>query len=160
MDCLRSHLFPEIIARRASQKSFRLWSAGCSSGEEPYTLAIMLEENFPNLSSWRIEILATDVSADILAKAQAGRYSDYSVRNIPEALLHKYFTFSDGQYEVQSTLRRKVKFSKLNLFDQSQMRSVQNVDLVLCRNVLIYFDEQARRQIVSGFYEAFVNTVP
>ncbi len=154
IDCLRSHLLPEIISRRERQKSLRLWSAGCSSGEEPYTLAMLLEEDFPNLSSWRIEILATDISRDILAKAKAGRYSNYSVRNISEELLKKYFIFADGQYEVQATLRKRVKFSTVNLFDQNHMRSIRDVDLVLCRNVLIYFDEQARRQIVSGFYDA------
>lgn len=152
IDCLRLHLIPEIITRRKHQQTLRIWSAGCSSGEEPYTLAIMFAEYFPELVNWDIEIIGTDLNEEVLAKARKGRYDDYAIRNITPRLLKKYFWLSDGHYEVQTSLQKRVKFLGLNLFDPSQIRVMQDIDLVLCRNVLIYFDEQGRQQIVSGFY--------
>lgn len=154
IDCLRLHLIPEIASSHQRQKRIRIWSAGCSTGEEPYTVAILLQEYFPELAGWQIEIIATDVNEAVLAKAKSGRYDDYAVRNISPSLLKKYFRLSDGQYEVEACIRKRVTFLKLNLFDLGQIKNMHDMDLVLCRNVLIYFDECGRKQIIGGFYEA------
>ena len=154
IDCLRLHLLPEIIERRSKERHLRIWSAGCSSGEEAYTLAMLLAEEFGLLSSWQIEIFATDISEQILMKAREGIYGDYAVRNIPPAWLKKYFTTADGQYTITALLRQHVKFATLNLFDDQQMHSMRHMDVVLCRNVLIYFDQLGRKKIVSGFHDA------
>ena len=153
--CLRTYILPALIAQQESRKTLRIWSAGCSSGEEPYTLSMILCEDFPHLSAWDVQIFATDINGQVLEKARTGHYGEYAVRNIPGQLLKKYFTVTDGHYEIQKRARQWVTFSALNLVDVDQMRSMRDVDLIVCRNVLIYFDEQSRQQIVSQFYEAF-----
>ncbi len=154
IDCLRLYVIPELLKFGQYRQSLRIWSAGCSTGEEAYTLAIMLEEYVPDCRDWQIDIIGTDINEEVLRKARIGQYDDYAIRNIPAPLLKKYFTVSDGHYEVRNTIKQRVTFSKLNLFDSRQMRTMQDVDLLLCRNVLIYFDAPGRRQIISGFHHA------
>ena len=154
IDCLRVHVLPELLTSCQYRQSLRIWSAGCSTGEEAYTLAILLEEHIPDCRDWRIDIIGTDINEEVLRKARIGLYDDYAIRNIPAPLLKKYFTISDGHYEVCNIIKQRVTFSKVNLFDTSQMRTIRDVDLLLCRNVLIYFDEPGRKQIISGFHHA------
>ena len=158
IDCLRSSLLPQAIQHREGERRLRIWSAGCSSGEEPYTLAMILSEAFPQLDAWNIDIVATDISEQVLQKAKQGIYGQYAIRNVPPQWLKKYFKATDGQYKITHQLRQRVSFSSLNLFDDRQMRAMRDFDIVLCRNVLIYFDEPGRKKIVSGFYDALRET--
>lgn len=154
IDCFRQFILPQAIKERERIRKLRIWSAGCSSGEEPFTLAMVVAEEFPSLANWDIEILATDLSEKILESARGGVYGPYSVRNVPPAYLRKYFTAGEGQYTVGPALRKLVKYSHLNLFDSLRMRSFRDIDVIFCRNVLIYFDQEARRKIVTSFYDA------
>jgi len=154
MDCFRQVILPQVIKARQNARAIRIWSAGCSSGEEPFTLAMILAEEFSSVMNWDVQILATDLSDHVLQAAGKGVYGPYAVRNIPPAYLQKYFTATEGQYLVGPTLRKYVKFSRLNLFDALQMRSMKNIDVILCRNVLIYFDQEVRKKIVSNFFDA------
>lgn len=154
LDCFRQVILPQIIKERERVRKIRIWSAGCSSGEEPFTLAMLITEEFPSLANWDVQIFATDLSEQVLAAARRGVYGPYSIRNVPPNLLPKYFIQSEGQYTLGPSLRKLVKFSSLNLFDALQMRSFRDIDIIFCRNVLIYFDQEARRKIVTSFYDA------
>ncbi|RMH05901.1 MAG: protein-glutamate O-methyltransferase CheR [Nitrospirae bacterium] len=154
LDCFRHMILPQIIKEREKTKSLRIWSAGCSSGEEPYTLAMIIMEEFPALTGWDVRILGTDISEHMLQAAERGVYGPYAVRHIPPRYLRKYFTGSEGQYTIDPMLRRLVKFSVLNLFDSMRMRTIREIDIIFCRNVLIYFDQEARKRIVTDFYHA------
>jgi len=154
VDCFRQSILPQAIHAREKVRKLRIWSAGCSSGEEPFTLAMVMTEEFPALAGWHVEILATDLSEQVLASARRGVYGPYSVRYVPSAYLKKYFTTKDGQYTVGPDLRKMVTFSSLNLYDAFRMRAFRDIDVIFCRNVLIYFDQEARRKIVTSFYDA------
>ncbi|MDT7041882.1 protein-glutamate O-methyltransferase CheR [Candidatus Nitronereus thalassa] len=154
LDCFQQVIVPQVTTARDKVRKLRIWSAGCSSGEEPYTLAMIIMEEFPALANWDVQIVATDLSEKILEAARLGVYGPYSVRNITPPLLQKYFTFSDGVYTVGPALRKFVTFSSLNLFDSLRMRSFRDIDVIFCRNVLIYFDQEARRKIITNFYDS------
>lgn len=154
IDCLKGSIFPKLLKAREAGKCLRIWSAGCSSGEEAYTMSLILQEQFPSLSDWKVEIIGTDISEQVLAMARRGTYGPYAVRNVPPEWLKKHFTMADGQYSIKTGLRRWVRFSNLNLFNDTHMQTIKDVDLVLCRNVLIYFDETGRKKIINGFYNA------
>ena len=154
IDCFRQVILPQAIHAKEKTRSLKIWSAGCSSGEEPFTLAMVIAEEFSTLGNWDVQILATDLSEQVLQTASRGMYGPYSVRNIPPTYLQKYFTANNGQYSIQPNLKRYVKFSRLNLFDALQMRAMKDIDVIFCRNVLIYFDQNVRKQIVSHYYDA------
>jgi len=158
IDCFRQMILPHVIKGREKIRKLRIWSAGCSSGEEPFTLAMVMAEEFPSLAGWDIEILGTDLSERVLELARRGVYGPYSVRNVPPAYLRKYFSSSEGLYTVRSVLRNMVKFSSVNLFDSLRLRSFRDCDAIFCRNVLIYFDQEAKRKIVTHFYDALLDS--
>jgi chemotaxis protein methyltransferase CheR len=158
LDCFQQVIVPQVMKERERVRKIRIWSAGCSSGEEPYTLAMIVMEEFSALANWDVQIMATDLSEKILEAAHLGVYGPYSVRNIAPPLLQKYFTASEGTYTVGPVLRKLVKFSSLNLFDSLRMRSFRDIDIIFCRNVLIYFDQEARRKIITNFYDALQET--
>lgn len=150
------HCLPEILKRKRETRDTRLriWSAGCSSGEEPYTLAILLKEKVADLLSWQLEILATDIDTDILESAKNGEYSDRSIRFAPPYIKSKYFTSMGETFKLSQQVKQMVTFQHLNLMDSMRMRFVKNVDFIFCRNVLIYFDDQSRRAVVANFYDS------
>ena len=158
IDCFRQIILPHVIKERKHIRKLRMWTAGCSSGEEPFTLAMVMAEEFPSLARWDIEILATDISEHILELARRGVYGPYSVRNVPPTYLRKYFASSEGQYTVGPVLRKMVKFSNVNLIDSVQMRAFRDIDVIFCRNVLIYFDQEAKRKIVTSLYDALLDS--
>ncbi len=146
-----NYIVPNLIEdkRRRVDKNVRFWSAGCSTGEEAYTLAIELRELLPpDLSA---EILASDLSLKSVLTAQQGFYPDSRMGGIPDPLLAKYFDRTEGGYQVKDALRQLIKFDYHNLKHDSGKR---NLDVVFCRNVLIYFDEAAQKAVVDRFYEA------
>ncbi len=150
-------LLPEFEERKKKEKDFnlRIWSAGCSSGEEPYTLSIIVMEILDNYKSWNIEIIATDIDERVLEKAQRGVYGKRSVKDVPPAYLEKYFIQKDDEnFLIKDSVRKNVKFKKLNLIDSYGMSNYRYFDFIFCRNVLIYFDDESRKKVVSHFYNA------
>jgi chemotaxis protein methyltransferase CheR len=146
-EALRADLLPELAKARAGVKTLRIWSAACSSGQEPYSLAMMLLE--AGFRDWNIQIVGTDLSSRILERAAAGRYLQIEVnRGLPATLLVKYFTRAGLDWQLKDEVRRMVRFTSFDL--RHNMRGLGPFDLVLCRNVLIYFDVEDRKKILSG----------
>jgi chemotaxis protein methyltransferase CheR len=149
---IRDRLLRELQSER---RPLRFWSAGCSSGEEPFTLAITLFEHLPEIHNRDIKILATDISTKVLDKARTGRYTRESVNDIPSALLNKYFSRTrvgdKDLYEVKEMIRRVIKFARLNLMGPWPMKGP--FDLIMCRNVMIYFDRDVQKTLVMRYWD-------
>ncbi len=161
-DALRQHVLPEIIARRRAQsRQLRIWSAGCASGEEPYSLAILLRELLPDLAGWSITILATDLSRESLERARAGRYGEWSFREQGwEQARERYFTRHGKEWELSPAVREMVNLAYLNLVEDAYPSLANNTvafDLILCRNVTIYFTPEIIRRVVDQMHEALVD---
>lgn len=155
LDGIRNIILPQIMETKNKLflRQIRIWSAGCSTGEEPYTLAILLmEESQSKLKGWTFELIATDLNERSIAHAKAGCYSEYSVRNLNSYLRHKYFDRNDDKFCVKPELKQAVSFSRLNLLDDARMTFLKGVDLVLCCNVLIYFDVASKKKVIQHFY--------
>lgn len=160
-DILENRILPELIAsRRGRDQRLRIWSAGCSTGEEPYSLAILLSRLIPDLREWQITILATDINSSSIGKAVQGVYSDWSFRGVPQAIMQRYFTkTSDGKYEVPHAIRRMVTFSILNLAGDtypSLSTNTNAMDIILCRNVLMYFEPKQLQQVIRSFQRSLL----
>ncbi len=158
LDVFRSHVLTDLVRaqERCGQRVLRLWSAACSSGEEPYTLAMLVAEVLGDrLPLWRVRILATDLARSVLEKARGAVYGRRSVRTAPAYYVQRYFT-AEGRdaYRVVEPLRRLVEFRRLNFTDDAGMRTLHGFHVVFCRNALIYFDTQAKRRFVSHFANA------
>lgn len=153
-------LKPLLQSRRHNERRLRIWSAGCSTGEEAYTLAMLLDGLMPDLDAWNITILATDFNPKVLRKAAQGVYGEWSFRNAPASLRQRYFTKrDDGCYEIQPRIRKMVTFSYLNFVDDaypSLSNNTSAMDVILCRNVLMYFTPQRAKQVAENFYRALV----
>lgn len=147
-EALRAGVLPEIIQRRAAENELTIWSAACSSGQEPYTIALLIREHFPALTNWRVRIMATDLSGEMLGRAAAGRYSQTEMnRGMPAALLVKYFQRMGAEWQVIDAIRSMVEFRTLNL--ARPWPYVPAADVILLRNVLIYFDIDTKRAILD-----------
>lgn len=147
-----------VLKRKAErgQKTLRIWSAGCSTGEEPYTLAMILIDKIPNLTAWNAEIIASDISEEVLQKARMGIYSGLTLRNVNQVALSKHFVREGDNYRVNPAVRSLVKFSHLNLNDQRKISLMSDLDVVFCRNVMIYFSDDVKRQLVRGVFNSLV----
>jgi chemotaxis protein methyltransferase CheR len=145
-------VYPEILKKKKGSDSIKLWSAACSSGEEPYTLSMMMREKQSMHS--RYEIYASDLSEGVLNSAKNAVYNSYSVRNMPESYLNKYFSNSAHSYSLNDTVKKSVNFRKLNLIDSLGMKPLRGMDVIFCRNVLIYFDAKAKQKVVSNLYDS------
>ena len=156
LQAFADYCLPEVVARKEKQgdRSLRIWSAGCSSGEEPYTLAIIVKEVFNDSGSWDIRIAATDVDEDRLVMARAAVYGDRSVKNVPQEYVARHFVQNGENFHVSPSITALVDVGHLNLSDRLQMRSMRDFDFIFCRNVLIYFDDQSRKATVDHFYKA------
>ena len=156
LDALRKVILPEIVAEKAKQisKRLRIWSAGCSTGEEPYTLAMnMLEESEHLLKGWTVEILATDLNDRSIETAKAGIYGDYALRNTSDPYRQKYFSpVDEKKLQVRPEVKQLITFSRLNLQDDSRMLFMKGMDLIFCCNVLIYFDAASKTKVVNNFF--------
>ena len=142
-------VLPHLLKARAAKRSFRIWCAACSSGQEPYTLAMLLKEHAAKLAGWRVEILATDLSNEILDKAKEGLYSQFEVqRGLPISLLVKNFAQIGDRWQIDDSLRKMVRFQQFNLLDD--FSSLGKFDVVFCRNVLIYFDTLTKTTVLNG----------
>ena len=151
-DLLRMRLLPELIARHRSDKTLRLWSAGCSSGEEAYSLAMLADMLLPERGGWDILILGTDIDSDAIARARRGRYGKWSFRMIPPELQQRYFHLEHDEYVLDERIRRMVTFRISNLVGEPFPDSeLYGMDLILCRNVFIYFAPTAVSAIAAKF---------
>jgi chemotaxis protein methyltransferase CheR len=150
--CLENTILPKLMAQRAPLRRLRIWCAAAATGQEPYSLAMLLAEKAETLKGWNVEILATDFSEEALLKARAGVYSQFEVqRGLPVTLLVKYFRRVGGGWELDPEIRSKVQFRQQNLLHNSRRHGV--FDLILCRNVLIYFDEETKRDVITRLTE-------
>ena len=146
-------IVPEISALKSArgEKTLRIWSAGCSTGEEPYTIAMLLLEK-PELAGWKIEIIGTDISQRVLHQARKGVYGNSSFRVTEPVYKNRYFHEQDGGHRVVDRIRELVTFSRLNLYDQSRFLFLGKIDIIFCRNVIIYFDQPAKKKVIEHFY--------
>jgi len=147
-EALKLRLVPELINARAEQRSLRIWCAAASTGQEPYSIAMTLRDAFPELASWDIQILATDLNSAVLARAREGKYRQLEVnRGLPAPMLIKYFDRAGTDWQIKPAIREMVKFQELNLLDP--WLTVGTQDLVFMRNILIYFDVETKRRILG-----------
>jgi chemotaxis protein methyltransferase CheR len=147
-EALKKFVLPDLIARRAAEREINFWCAASSSGQEPYSLAMLIRESFPQLLNWKVGILATDLSTDILARAREGRYSQLEVnRGLPATLLVKYFQKRGGDWCLRDDIRHMVDYQIFNL--ASGWPSLPRTDVVMLRNVLIYFGIETKKEILA-----------
>jgi chemotaxis protein methyltransferase CheR len=160
INALRTKVLPDIIQRRAYIRTIRIWSAGCSTGEEPYTIAMLLQDLLPNYSEWSITILGTDINTQALNRARVGLYPDSAFREeLAKKWRSRFFVQRENRYEIIPEVRRMVTFNSLNLASDnfpSYDTNTMLMDLILCRNVTIYFAEDLTRRLVGKFYESLV----
>lgn len=147
-DVLRSKVFPYLLEKK---NTLTIWSAACSTGDEPYSLAIMLAEHFPRVNA---SILATDIDEKVLEKAKQGIYAEVDLKDLPAFKKDKYFSLKDGKYHINNDIKKRVTFKQHNLLLDPYRK---NVDLIICRNVLIYFTEEAKKLVYTRFSESLVS---
>jgi len=147
-DLFKDHVLPQLIESRANKKAIRIWCAACSTGQEPYSLAILLKEAGAKLSGWRTEIIATDLSAEAMSKAKVGLYSQFEVqRGLPVQYMVKYFKQVNETWQIDSAIRAMVTFRPINLLEN--FSAMGRFDLIFCRNVLIYFDRETKGDVLD-----------
>ena len=148
-------IVPDILTRKGVKK-IRIWSAGCSSGEEPYSIAMLLRE-----AGWydkaAFEIFASDINQMVLAKARRGQYRENAFRATDPALRERYFTKeADNSWKISDDIRNRISFGRLNLYDEPRVSLLGHLDVVFCRNVIIYFDDASKKVVVANFYNRLV----
>jgi chemotaxis protein methyltransferase CheR len=156
-DALRQHILPEILRRQALTRSLRIWSAGCATGEEPYSLAMTIGDMLQGDTSWGVSILATDINPQFLARAREGLYGEWSFRETPDDLRARFWLSEQSRWRLRPEIRRMVAFARLNLAEPSYPSVVNGtvaLDLLVCRNVTIYFDAATTRQVAERFFRA------
>jgi len=150
-------IIPDVLSRK-SVKKVRIWSAGCSSGEEPYSIAILLQE-----AGWyehaAFEIFASDINQQVLSKARKGQYRENAFRATDSKLREKYFTreADNNSWRVSDEIRNRISFGRLNLYDEARVSLLGHLDVVFCRNVIIYFDDSSKKVVVNNFYNRLVD---
>jgi len=154
---LTEEILPELIRSRpeTGRHSLRIWSAGCATGEEAYTIAMLLRE-IPELRGWNLEVIGTDISPRVLRIARQGLYGLSSFRETDERYRERFFEKQDNVYRVNDDLRRCVMFSQLNLYDPKRIALLGRMDLIFCRNVIIYFSLEARKRVVTSLHRTLV----
>jgi chemotaxis protein methyltransferase CheR len=147
-EVLRTVVIPDLLAKRASTRKLAIWSAACSTGQEPYSIAMLLRDAFPALADWDVSIHATDICSTVLERARAGVFTQMEVnRGLPALYLVKYFKKCGNEWQISDQIRSSIRFSELNLM--KPFTALPPVDIVFIRNVLIYFDLQTKQQILN-----------
>jgi len=147
-EALRNAIVPELIRLRAAERRLTIWSCACSSGQEPYSVGMLLREHFMALAAWDVRVVATDISTEMLARSRAGRYSQLEVnRGLPSGYLTKYFDKVGLDWQIRDELRKMIEFRELNL--AGSWSALPQTDLIMLRNVLIYFDIATKRRILG-----------
>ncbi len=151
-------VLPLVLAEKKKElsKNLRIWSAGCSTGEEPYTISMLLMEKIPDFSNYNIEIIANDISENVLQAARKGIYHELSLRTTPKNYIDKYFKKQGNVYHIDDRVKKYIRFSHINMTDSLKMSLIKNVDIIFCRNVTIYFSEEVKRKITKFFYNSLV----
>jgi chemotaxis protein methyltransferase CheR len=158
---LKAHTLPELIRRREDDKHLRIWSAGCCTGEEPYSIAILLGQMIPNLDDWNLTLLATDINPDFLRKAESGQYGEWSFRGTPPWIRQRYFSAAgQSRFDIDAGVRRRVTFSYLNLAEDvypSLLNSTNAIDIIFCRNVLMYFSQEHTQKVICKLHRCLAD---
>lgn len=152
LDLFQNIVLPELLHRKRAKNDFSLkfWSAGCSMGQEPYTIAMILNDVMTDIKGWKVNILASDLSLTVLEAAQQGIYPKEKMDGVDEHSCHKYFTPKDGNFHVRDELKRLITFDFHNLMYDN---GVRDIDVIFCRNVLIYFDMQTQKAVIERFHQ-------
>ena len=155
IDAFARDILPKVVKsiREKGQTRLRIWSAACSTGEEPYTLAMILHDKKELLRGLDVTVFATDISNEVLDLAKEGLYLPYTMRNLSQKFQQRYFKKEEKSFRITDEIKSMVKISYLNLVDYNGFRRFRNMDIILCRNVLIYFDLPVKREIIKGFWE-------
>lgn len=146
-------IYEELIPLKKDTRRLRIWSAGCSSGEEPYTIAMLMLEKAEPLKGWDIEIIGSDINQRVLQVARKGVYGSNSFRATEQNYIDRYFIKENGLYRIKDDVKRLVNFNCLNLLDPLKSMFVGAVDVIFCRNVLIYFSQEAKKKVIETFYQ-------
>src|SRR3990167_2909784 len=161
-EALEENILPELISsRQDGERRLRIWSAGCSTGEEPYSIAILLKKLIMDIKDWNITILGTDINPNFLRRASAGVYTEWSFRNTPPWVKEGYFKKTkDGNYKIIPDVKKMVVFEYLNLAEDiypSLLNNTNGIDMIFCHNVLMYFSHELSNRVVHGFYSSLVD---
>lgn len=156
IEAFTDEALPKIMETKQPGSTLRIWSAGCSTGEEPYTMSMNIMEKILNYTSYNVEIIANDISLEVLTAARKGIYHELSLRTTPKLYIDKYFTKKGNVYHIKDIVKKLVKFSQINMIDSMKMSLIRNVDIIFCRNVTIYFSDEIKRKIVKYFYNSLV----
>lgn len=148
-------ILKELRETNQRERTLRIWSAGCSTGEEPYTLAMIINEK--GFAGWEVEIYGSDINQRVLQTARKGAYRRNSFRTIEQYYMSKYFIEEEGAYRIVDGIKRYVNFSYLNLLDPFKTKFLGKMDVIFCRNVLIYFDAESRKKVIDNFYNRLVD---
>jgi chemotaxis protein methyltransferase CheR len=152
--CMTTNMLDVIARGKAPGGTVRIWSIPCSTGEEPYSIALWLMENWPQVDSYNVEIVGSDIDTRALKAAAAGIYGDRALMRLSRDLVSRYFKpLPDGNQQIDEGLRNSIEFTRANLIDPKDMARYRDFDLIFCRNVLIYFDDASRRQAAENLYD-------
>lgn len=155
LQCMVNSLLPDLIRRHDRSRPLRIWSVPCSTGEEPYSIGIYLLEHWPEINTYDVELIASDIDTKALDAAQAGEYQHRAIAQLPPDILRQHFIDMGGdRYIVKKQLRDAITFTRVNIMDYAEMRHYRDFDLIFCRNLLIYFDDKSRRIAAEGLYDA------
>ncbi len=154
-ESLVDNVLDEVLENKEDGEGIRIWSIPCASGEEPYSIAIYILEYWPKIEEIDVEIIASDIDTKVLEKAKKGIYNLRSVKNLPKHILRKYFKrLSNDRYEIIDDLKEAIDFTQLNLFDYKENKKYRYIDVIFCRNMLIYFDDESRLKAAQIFYDS------
>jgi chemotaxis protein methyltransferase CheR len=156
LETFSGEILPEIHKRKSESKSLRIWSAGCSTGEEAYTLSMILKEK-REFRDWKIEIIGTDISQRVLHSARRGLYQPSAFRSMDPRYLGKYFRKEPDGYRIVDEIKNNVVFLHMNLFDQGKAMLINPMDIIFCRNVIIYFDLEGKQKVIQSFYDKLMD---
>jgi len=144
-------ILPELMESKQRERTLRIWSAGCSTGEEPYTIAMLMLE-MDCFKGWRIEIVGSDISQRVVQQARKGVYGKSSFRSTEERYVNRFFTPAEGGYRICDQVRELVTISHMNLFDANRLALLGKMDVIFCRNVIIYFDQESKKRVIEAFH--------
>jgi len=147
-------VLPVFVKNQKGRKKIKIWCAACSTGEEPYTMFIILQEMLDKPEEWDIQILASDINTEVLKSARVGLYESRAVKDVPPEYLEKYFTNRKDKYLISINARKSVSFKQINLMNENEIGDINGCDFIFCRNCLIYFNDESRRSVLSSFYKS------
>jgi chemotaxis protein methyltransferase CheR len=155
LQCMTSHLLDDLVQRKPAGETLRIWSIPCSTGEEPYSIAMWLMENWKDVDSYNIEIVGSDIDTRALKAAAEGIYGKRALMRLPSDIVDRYFARLDDEYvQIDPGLRESIQFARVNLVEASEVALHRHFDIVFCRNVLIYFDDASRRMAAENLYDS------